>query len=250
MENNRLKILSVCLIVIFSMVLSISFADRDKYDRKDHSKKQRVNKVYKEKHKLRRDDKHQSYRNKNYRRDSRYQRDRYYPRRGIRVNILPSRYHTIRHRRSNYFYSGGIWYRPYGTSFTVIAPPFGVVVPILPPFYSTIWFNSVPYYYANDVYYVWRPNLNGYAVTEPPEKIVQETPEIVVEELIIYPKQGQSEQKQADDQYACHKWGKKQTNYDPTQPPENFSISELNQKRSDYQRAIRVCLEGRGYSVR
>jgi len=263
MKNNRHKIMSVCLIVISSMVLSISFAARDnnerkdnRQDRKDHRDRKenrqdrKDQRVRKDNHQSRRDYNKQLSSNKNYHRDKRYQLNHYYPRRGISVSILPSRYHTIRHRHTNYYYSSGIWYRPFGASFTVVAPPFGVVVPVLPSVYSTIWFHSTPYYYANDVYYVWRPNLNGYEVVEPPEKIVQETPPIVTEEIIVYPKQGQSEQKQADDRYACHSWGKKQTNYDPTQPPEDLSVSKLNQKRSDYQRAIRACLEGRGYSVR
>lgn len=275
MKSKQLKTLGLCFIILSGMASSITHAARDNNERRDKNQERNENgdrKVYrnerksnnehnenrnerknhyerKEARQERRDDKKYDH-NKNYHQDRRYQHDRYYPRRGISISILPSRHHTIRYRNSNYYYSSGIWYRPFGATFTVVAPPFGLIVPILPPFYSTVWFHSTPYYYANDVYYVWRPGLNGYQVTEPPEEIVQGTPQIDAEELIIYPKQGQNEKKQADDRYECHSWGKSQTQYDPTKPPENMPVSELNQKRSNYQRAMRACLEGRGYSVR
>jgi len=126
----------------------------------------------------------------------------------------------------------------------------GIVVPILPPFYTTIWFGGVPYYYANDVYYTWRADINGYQVTEPPPIAENQTPALTADELYIYPKQNQSEQQQADDRYACHRWGVEQTHYDPTQPSQNQSRETLSHQREEYQRAMKACLEGKGYSVR
>ena len=37
-------------------------------------------------------------------------------------------------------------------------------------------------------------------------------------DLIIYPKNGQSKDQQAADQFECHTWAKGQTGFDPTQP--------------------------------
>jgi hypothetical protein len=37
-----------------------------------------------------------------------------------------------------------------------------------------------------------------------------------VDDMYIYPAQGQSEQQQADDKYQCHRWAVDQTQYDPT----------------------------------
>jgi hypothetical protein len=38
--------------------------------------------------------------------------------------------------------------------------------------------------------------------------------------------------------------------YDPSQPPENIAQQELINKSENYQKAMKACLEGRGYSVR
>jgi hypothetical protein len=86
-------------------------------------------------------------------------------------------------------------------------------------------------------------------VTEPPADETKD-PVPLSDQLFIYPKKGQSEQQQADDRYACHRWGVEQTSYDPTKPADGKTVEELNRKREDYQRAMKACLEGRGYSVR
>jgi len=184
-----------------------------------------------------------------FRMDKRYDHNRYYPPPDYRIKVLPDRRHIVHYHNRDYFYISGVWYLPSGPGFVVVRPPMGVIVPILPPFYTTIWVGGIPYYYANDIYYVWRTDLNAYEVTSPPVK-EDEPPRYVADELYAYPKEGQSEQQQADDRYACHRWGVEQTGYDPTQPPTNLSVSELNKKRADYNRAMKACLEGKGYSVR
>lgn len=182
--------------------------------------------------------------------DKRFDHNRSYPKEGLRIDRLPQRRHPIRYHDRSYFYFSGTWYLPSGPSYVVVRPPVGIVVPVLPPFYTTIWFSGVPYYYANDVYYVWRPDLSGYEVTEPPTDISSQPPPLVADELYIYPSEGQSEEKQAEDRYACHRWGVEQSKYDPTQPPSNLPVNQLSRMREDYQRAMKACLEGRGYSVR
>lgn len=185
-----------------------------------------------------------------YQLDRRYWHDRYYPRRGYTVDRLPDHNHHLHFRDQDYFFHGGVWYRPYSHRYVVVAPPAGVVVPTLPAFYTTVWIGGIPYYYANDAYYIWRPERNGYLVTEPPADVDEQPQSVMTDELIIYPKRGQSEKQQADDRYACHHWGVSQTNYDPSQPPQNMSPEQLSEKRTAYQRAMQACLEGRGYSVR
>jgi hypothetical protein len=182
--------------------------------------------------------------------DKRYDHNRSYPRPGVFINRLPERRRPIRYHDRDYFYIGGTWYLPSGPRFSVVVPPIGIVVPILPPFYTTLWFGGVPYYYANDTYYLWRPDLNGYQVTAPPEQTAPSQSTYLADELIIYPKQDQSKQQQADDRYACHRWAAEQTHYDPTQPPEGLTVNVLSEKREDYRRAMKACLEGKGYSVR
>src|SRR5580658_3064193 len=67
--------------------------------------------------------------------------------------------------------------------------------------------------------------------------------------LLIYPKNGQSQDQQAADRYACHSWAQGQTGFDPTDPNSAASPREAAH-RSDYRRAMSACLEARGYSVR
>lgn len=237
MKSYRMMKQIILLLSLFGLVSGWVYADknRDKDERNRHE-----------------------YRNprgserppKDYRLDRRYHHDRYYPPRGYTVERIPHHHYTTHYHNSSYFYISGIWYRPHGTRFVVVAPPIGIVVPFLPAFYTTIWIGGIPYYYANDVYYVWDPQRSGYVVTEPPGGISEEQTSLLADELYIYPKQGQSEQQQADDRYACHQWGVKQTGYDPTRLPENVSQPEVNRKREDYQRAMKACLEGKGYSVR
>jgi hypothetical protein len=184
--------------------------------------------------------------------DSRYRHDRSYPVRGRYIQRLPRDHRVIVHGRSRYYYHSGVWYRPYGPRFAVVAPPFGLVVPFLPPYHATVWFGGIPYYYANEVYYTQVPN--GYAVVEPPSGEASETPPPEVEtsigRLFIYPRQGQSEQQQATDRYECHAWAVKQTGYDPTRPGEGAPEDPACQKNTDYQRAMGACLDGRGYTVK
>jgi hypothetical protein len=180
-------------------------------------------------------------------RDSRYRHDRSYPVRSQVVRTLPRDRRTVLHGGSRFYFSGGVWYRPRGPHFAIVTPPVGLFVPFLPPYFATIWVQGFPYYYANEVYYAHRGS--GYVVVEPPKEHVSETPP-PVEQMFIYPRLGQSEQKQADDRYACHHWAVDQTGFDPTHSPGSASAGERIEKRADYQRAMGACLDGRGYTVK
>jgi len=180
-------------------------------------------------------------------RDSRYQHDRSYPTRGQFTRALPRDHRVVNHGGARYYFSGGVWYRPQGPRFAIVAPPFGLFVPFLPPYYATVWVGGRPYYYANEVYYVNKGE--GYAVVEPPKDDVSQAPP-PAEQLFIYPRQNQSEQQQATDRYECHSWAVSQTRFDPTQPPGGVSENQTGQKRADYQRAMSACLDGRGYTVK
>ena len=69
--------------------------------------------------------------------------------------------------------------------------------------------------------------------------------------LFIYPRQGQSQEKQAKDRNECQSWAVGQTGYDPTKPPpDNMPGNQMAQMSADFQRAMGACLDGRGYTVR
>jgi hypothetical protein len=183
--------------------------------------------------------------------DAHYGHNHYYANRGAVVGTVPGTPYVVAHGGGRYYYSGGVWYAPRGPGFVVVAAPIGVFVPVLPPFYTTVWVGGFPYYYANDTYYLWRGDETGYEVVAPPgDQDATTTQPPPSDELFIYPQSGQSEQQQANDKYECHKWASTQTGFDPTQSAGGVSPDQLAARRADYQRAMRACLEGRGYSVR
>ena len=199
--------------------------------------------------------------------DARYSHNRYYTSPGVSVAAVPGRPYVVAHGGGHYYYSGGIWYAPYGPHYVVVGPPVGVFVPVLPPFYTTVWFTGVPYYYANNTYYTYA-GPQGYEVVDPPgdpSSAVQGPqgppypgapppapggghPE--GEDIFVYPQQGQSPDQQANDRYDCHKWASSQTGFDPTQAGGGVAPDQTVARGDDYRRAMRACLEGRGYSVR
>jgi hypothetical protein len=181
--------------------------------------------------------------------DSRYQHNHYYPARGWAVPEAP-RGAIIARGRDRFWYSGGVWYRPYGPRYVVVRPPFGVFVPLLPPFYTTIWWAGIPYYYANDTYYVWRDQDRGYEVVPPPDDREVSTAPPASDDIFVYPRAGQSEEQSSRDRYECHRWAADHTGYDPTQPGGGVGAEHAAGDRAEYLRAMTACLEGRGYSVR
>ena len=199
--------------------------------------------------------------------DNRYSHNHYYTTRGVEVAAVPGRPYVVAHGGEHFYYTGGVWYAPRGPRYVVVAPPVGVFVPVLPPFYTTVWFGGAPYYYSNQAYYVYG-GPQGYEVVQPPGdpgSAVQGPqgpaypgapppapgdahPE--GEDIYVYPQQGQSPDQQANDRYDCHKWASSQTGFDPTQAGGGVAPDQTVARGEEYRRAIRACLEGRGYSVR
>ncbi len=200
------------------------------------------------------DDRHDHRPRNDYRRpayyDSRWQHYRYYPPRGYVAPALPRNVVVVRHRHYDYWYGGGVWYRPYGPRYVVVAPPIGVYVSLLPSFYTTVWFGGIPYYYANDAYYVWRAQQRAYEVVEPPPAARVSTVSPAAEDIFVYPREGQGPEQVAGDRYECHRWASDETGFDPTRADGGVPADQTLSLRQAYQRAMTACLEGRGYSVR
>jgi hypothetical protein len=184
--------------------------------------------------------------------DNRYNHGYYYPRAGSVVRTLPGGYRPYYYHGSRFYFSGGIWYAPGPGGFIVARPPVGLFINVLPPFYTTVWFGGVPYYYADNVYYQWQPSANGYAVVDAPPGADQQpgAPAPPSDDFFIYPKNGQTQEQQAADQYECHNWSKTQTGFDPTQQGGGVAPGDTGSRREQYQRAMTACLEARGYSVK
>jgi len=182
--------------------------------------------------------------------DDRYHHGYFYPRLGAVITELPVGYRTYWFRGANWYFAGGVWYQAVAGGFIVARPPVGLVVALLPPFATTVWIGTVPYYYANDVYYHWDPAVDGYEVVPPPAGADQpgSAPAGAPDDLIIYPRNGQTPEQQAADRYECHSWASHQTGFDATrtQPGTSPATSGVEQ----YRRALSACLEARGYSVK
>jgi hypothetical protein len=194
--------------------------------------------------------------------DARYNHGRYYAPVGSFARTLPGEYHPYYFHGAPYYFSGGVWYAPRGAGFVVVTPPLGVVIAALPPYYSTVWVGGIPYYYADNVYYTWQPDQNGYVVAAPPAEAgatvpdggdggqaPPPAPQTASMDFIIYPKNGQSKDQQAADEYECHGWARGQSGFDPTQPDGGVAGGDADRAHSNYDRAMSACLQGRGYQV-
>jgi hypothetical protein len=192
--------------------------------------------------------------------DVRHGHNHYYPERGFRVRVVPREARVVVWGGQRYWFHEGVWYRPHGNGFVVIAPPFGVVVPVLPAFATLVVIGGAQYYYANEAYYRYLPDQGGYEVVAPPEGDAgaqpappaygSGAPPPASDSLFIYPKNGQSAEQQARDRYECHRWAAEQTAFDPTRPAAGVAAEAAMVKRADYLRAQQACLEARGYTVR
>jgi len=240
MKTHRLVSAGIILMIAltwFQPVLADKGRGHDKKWRKQEQPRQ--NRRLQEKHRN----------NKNYFYDKRYNHNRYYPKRGHVVKKLPHNHRAIKHRRNNYYFYDGIWYRPAVNGFVVSIPPVGLAVPVLPYFHTTIWVGSTPYYYADGVYYLWHADNRLYVVTDPPPEKEVIPQDKIPEQLFIYPKKGQSKEQQATDSYECHRWAVEQTRFDPSKPGGDVPADKHADKRIEYQRAMKACLEARNYSV-
>jgi len=144
------------------------------------------------------------------------------------------------------YWGGGYWPHVY------YGPGFAWFLPILPLGYATFWWGGLPYYYWNDVYYTWRPDYDGYVVTDPPpvadsasaDDNGDDSGSGGTADVYIYPRNGQSDEQTANDRYECHKWAVGQTGFDPTRS------SQASGTASEYRRAMIACLGARGYSAK
>ena len=183
--------------------------------------------------------------------DARYHHDRYYPRRGYVAQALPRGSTRIAFHGGSYFFDGGVWYRPNGPRFVVVAPPFGIVLPFLPPAYVTLRIGGAPYYYANGVYYAAAAS-SGYTVVPPPPGVDAAQPPpgpdtppssppaqaqaVPSPEPLLYPRDGQSAAQTEAVRRECNRWATTQPN----------AVADA----SIFQRAAAACMDGRGYTVR
>lgn len=156
------------------------------------------------------------------------------------------RHYDRDHWENHRHWDGGYWNGRYWPAIHDRAN-FVWLLPALPVGYVTYSWDGVPYYYYNDTYYTWDPGYGGYVATVPPPvddsgpPPDQDQADVQPDEgaaqpdgqLYAYPTRGQSPEQQAEDRQECQQWASSQS------PAADDS----------YQRALRACLTGRGYSV-
>jgi len=134
----------------------------------------------------------------------------YAPAYGSYVNGLPTGSVSVSVGGGRYWRHGGVWYRPWGPRWVVVAPP---------------------------------------VMMGPPPVIVQERPAVVVEEgpppvrippsrpdPIIYPRQGQNAHQTEADRQDCNRWA--------TTQPSAMGDASI------FYRAVEACMDGRGYTMK
>ena len=199
--------------------------------------------------------------------DMRHNHNHYYPAREYVVPRLPPGYLDLTFGGGHLFFHSGVWFRPRGPEFVVVRPPVGIRLGLLPNSYSTIWSGGSPYYYANGVYYTAVPNTGEYIVVDPPPGYDTEQPQLDPNQLgasaplppmspqqssspsspqsfFVYPREGQTQKEMMTDRQECNDWATGQTGPDPAR-----SRTSSPQRSADFQRAVRTCLEGKGYTV-
>jgi Outer membrane protein beta-barrel domain len=83
----------------------------------------------------------------------------------------------------------------------------------------------------------------------PPPPAGAGQPAMHVQGLNVYPKNGQTQDQQWADRYACDSWSKTQSGFDPAQAPSGLSSAELASRHDQYRRAMSACLDAHGYTV-
>ncbi|MEZ5400529.1 MAG: DUF6515 family protein [Bryobacteraceae bacterium] len=172
---------------------------------------------------------------------------RTYARPGYRVAALPGGYARVNVRGGTFFYSGGVFYTRSARDYMVVRAPIGARVRTLPAGFLRFTIGARPFFFVNDIYFSFDERTSEYVVVDPPMGAnaalagVQQT---VGAQLYAYPREGQSPEQARQDRYECHLWAVDETGFDPSAPSGDLSL------RTDYDRALGACLDGRGYTVR
>ncbi len=168
---------------------------------------------------------------------------------GIRVTVLPAKHRVVRVKGAKYFYHDGVYYKRSKNSYVVVRAPVGIRLSILPRGFISFYVGPRRYFYVNETYYIYDTKRKDYVVVDEPEieegevEIIEEELE-PVDDIFVYPSNGQTDEQTDKDRYECHRWAVEQTGFDPSLPNQNPD------DRANYIRALTACLEGRGYTVR
>ena len=175
------------------------------------------------------------------RRDERWERYVKY-RVGVSLLTLPLRHTRVVIGPNTYFYADGVYLVKRGSRYVVVSAPIGARVGILPYGFRSVWIGPRRYFYVNSTYYVYASTTRDYVVVSAPKGATEQAS--AAPDPVVYPAEGQTEEQIDQDRYECHRWAMEQSDFDPTRSQQDSSADQ-----DKYNRALKACLEGRGYSV-
>ena len=118
----------------------------------------------------------------------------------------------------------------------------------LPAFATVLTIGALTYWVADGIYYRAVP-AGGYEVVPAPVGAAQPAAALAYgNRVFIYPRNAQSKEQQATDEYQCHQWAVGQTGFDPSLAGAAGPTDQ--ESRQNYRRAQAACLDGRGYTVK
>ncbi|MDE1166793.1 MAG: glycine zipper family protein [Pseudomonas sp.] len=171
---------------------------------------------------------------------------RYRP--GQMIERFPGQEYRVPYRGQDFFYSGGYWYRPLGTRYEVVTPPYGIRTRYIPDYAQEMWIGGALFFVAAGSYYQWQDDSQDYVVVNPPQQPVQvqqQEQQASPYDVASYPAYGQSPEQVQQDRYDCYRWAVEQTHFDPasaTYAPDPSVVAS-------FRNATASCLSGRGYQV-
>ncbi|KAF1025392.1 MAG: hypothetical protein GAK37_02878 [Pseudomonas sp.] len=166
---------------------------------------------------------------------------------GYVIDRFPERNYRVPYRGQDYFFSGGYWYRPQGTRYVVVTPPYGIRVQYLPDYAREVWVGSTLFFLAAGAYYTYEESSQQYVVVEPPAAAPAPAPAPQGNgyDVVAYPANGQSPAQVQQDGYDCYRWAVQQSGFDPqavTYAPAPVVVQTYRQAQGN-------CLSSRGYQV-
>ena len=176
------------------------------------------------------------------RRDERWERYWRY-RIGVRLLSLPARHTRVTIGTTVYYYADGVYLVRRGGGYVVVRSPVGARVAFLPYGFRSVWVGPRRYFYVNSTYYVYAPSTRDYVVVAPPSGADAQV-QAMSPDPIVYPAQGQSQEQIDLDRFECHRFAMGESGFDPTRGEQDARAD-----RAIYDRAIKACLTGRGYTV-
>jgi len=132
---------------------------------------------------------------------------------GTVMQVLPIGAVSVTVGGGRYWRHGGLWYRPWGPSFVIVAPPVVIAA-------------TTPWVLERQDRMERREAVPDPLFAAPPPR----------PDPVITPRNGQDAQQTEADRQACNRWA-------TTQPA---ALAEA----SVFQRAVEACMDGRGYTMK